>query len=885
MLPFSSQATPYTEGPPVNNWSHLCRVIFFVSSGVESYPPWVLQCQPWESGTYLPAGAASSSLDSSEPRLRLLFVASQKHPHQDPTQNLPAGPRDGDRRFLYLFCKKVRKREAKFLLHSDIADLLKEVGEESSEEVSPDSFSKKVLRNAMSAAFNDPWMVVEIRPDIGRWRYGRFHLDDLSFEEITVDAFLGFRESLVHSGGSSSEWPVCFEGKPFLADIPLMKDKRQIGKGVEYLNRTLSNRLFSNEKERVRTLLDFLRLHHYRGQQLMLSDRIDSPDKLLAAIESAEEILEKKQPDTRWEEVREELNQIGLEAGWGDRVDRIRETLDLLSEAIDAPDPGGVSDFLSRIPMMFSVVIFSPHGYFGQSNVLGLPDTGGQVVYILDQVRALEKEMRERLARQGIETEPTILVVTRLIPEAGETGCDIPEESINGTRNAKILRVPFTEETGEVVPHWISRFKVWPYLERFTLDSQQAILAELGNKPDLIIGNYSDGNLVATLLAERLQVTQCNIAHALEKTKYLFSDLYWQDNEDDYRFSAHFTADLLAMNAADFIITSTYQEIAGNSRSAGQYESYNAFTLPGLYRVTNGIDVFDPKFNIVSPGADADVYFPNTDKENRIEGLREEIDELLHGNWPGAVSGFDDRDKPLIFLMSRLDKVKNVTGFVEWYGKNQRLRELANVFLIAGCTDISESDDEEEKHQIQVLYDLIETHDLRGSLRWVPKQSDKVFNGELYRTIADKGGVFVQPALFEAFGLTVIEAMTSGLPTFATIFGGPLEIIEDGKNGFHIDPNHGEEASGKIVDFFENCRKNPDYWSRISRGGITRVEENYTWKLYASRLMTLSRIYGFWKFVTNLDRAGAHAYNRLFYRSVYRPRVDAMLPADNPTSL
>jgi hypothetical protein len=29
--------------------------------------------------------------------------------------------------------------------------------------------------------------------------------------------------------------------------------------------------------------------------------------------------------------------------------------------------------------MVFNVVILSPHGYVGQANVLGLPDTGGQV--------------------------------------------------------------------------------------------------------------------------------------------------------------------------------------------------------------------------------------------------------------------------------------------------------------------------------------------------------------------------------------------------------------------------------------------------------------------------------------------------------------------------
>ena len=42
---------------------------------------------------------------------------------------------------------------------------------------------------------------------------------------------------------------------------------------------------------------------------------------------------------------------------------------------------------------------------------------------------------------------------------------------------------------------------------------------------------------------------------------------------------------------------------------------------------------------------------------------------------------------------------------------------------------------------------------------------------------ADKHGAFVQPALYEAFGLTVVEAMSCGLPTFATIKGGPAEVI------------------------------------------------------------------------------------------------------------
>ena len=80
-----------------------------------------------------------------------------------------------------------------------------------------------------------------------------------------------------------------------------------------------------------------------------------------------------------------------------------------------------------------------------------------QIVYILDQVRALEREMLKRIEDSGLEIQPQILIVTRLIPEAQGTTCDQRIEEINGTRYARILRVPFRAKDGRVVPHWMSR--------------------------------------------------------------------------------------------------------------------------------------------------------------------------------------------------------------------------------------------------------------------------------------------------------------------------------------------------------------------------------------------------------------------------------------------
>lgn len=56
---------------------------------------------------------------------------------------------------------------------------------------------------------------------------------------------------------------------------------------------------------------------------------------------------------------------------------------------------------------------------------------------------------------------------------------------------------------------------------------------------------------------------QGTIAHALEKTKYEDSDIKWKEFDKKHHFSCQFTADMLAMNSADYIITSTFQEIAG----------------------------------------------------------------------------------------------------------------------------------------------------------------------------------------------------------------------------------------------------------------------------------------------------------------------------------
>ena len=69
----------------------------------------------------------------------------------------------------------------------------------------------------------------------------------------------------------------------------------------------------------------------------------------------------------------------------------------------------------------------------------------------------------------------------------------------------------------------------------------------------------------------------------------------------------------------------------------------------------------------------------------------------------------------------------------------------------------------EEKDQCELVHKLIDQYNLKGDFRWIVAQKDRVKNGELYREIADNHGIFAQPALYEAFGLTVMMGMSPEL--------------------------------------------------------------------------------------------------------------------------
>jgi len=83
----------------------------------------------------------------------------------------------------------------------------------------------------------------------------------------------------------------------------------------------------------------------------------------------------------------------------------------------------------------------------------------------------------------------------------------------------------------------------------------------------------------------------------------------------------------------------------------------------------------------------------------------------------------------------------------------------------------------------------------------------------------------ILPSRYEPFGITILEAMATGVPVITTRVGGPDEIVRDWYNGVKVPPNNVEE----IVRTAKILLSNEELRMRIARNARESVLRWYTW--------------------------------------------------------
>lgn len=439
-------------------------------------------------------------------------------------------------------------------------------------------------------------------------------------------------------------------------------------------------------------------------------------------------------------------------------------------------------------PLLYPALI-SIHGLIRGSNLeLGRDaDTGGQTLYVLELAQALAR--RDDIARVDL--------VTRLVVDEGVAAdYAVPVEPLSD--KLRIVRIAAGPEA------YLPKEQLWDHLPTF-VDELYTYFREQERWPDILHSHYADAGWVGSRLAQLTGIPLIHTGHSLGRVKrrrLLAAGLSREDIEQRYNMARRIEAEELTLATAERVITSTRQEIEE------QYELY---------------DYYQPKqMRVVPPGTNLELF-------TVPEGNEQELPQFATLTRP-----LTDPHRPIIFALSRPDKRKNITRLVEAYGASRPLQERANLVIIAGNRDDIDDLDRGARDVFQELLLAIDRYDLYGKVA-LPKHHQRDDVPLFYRIVAATRGVFVNPALTEPFGLTLIEAAASGLPIVATRDGGPRDIIGNCANGFLVDPLNPEQIAGRLLQLLDDA----DLWRTCSEKGLRGVREHYSWEAHASRYLRL----------------------------------------------
>jgi len=429
------------------------------------------------------------------------------------------------------------------------------------------------------------------------------------------------------------------------------------------------------------------------------------------------------------------------------------------------------------------LVLISVHGLIrGHELELGRDaDTGGQIKYVVELSHALKGRS---------EVDRVELFTRRVVePDLSSDYAESIEELGDGMRIVRLEAGP---------QEYIRKEELWDHLDTFA-DNALNYIRQLGRVPDIIHSHYADAGYVGARLASQLGVHLVHTGHSLGRVKrahLLASGLKRDQIESRYNISRRIEAEEDILATAELVITSTRSEISE------QYEMYDHYR--------------PEKMTVIPPGTDLKRFRPPTGNEMDTPIARE-LARFL--KMP---------DRPIILALSRPDERKNIATLIKAYGESDELQCMANLVIVAGNRDdIQDLEDGPQDVLTDILL-LIDLYNLYGKVAY-PKHHRPDEVPVLYRLAAASRGVFINPALTEPFGLTLIEAAACSVPVVATEDGGPQDIIGHCRNGELIDPLDKEAMSAMLIKVLGD----DDTWSKLASNGLKGVHAHYSWTAHA----------------------------------------------------
>jgi sucrose-phosphate synthase len=431
------------------------------------------------------------------------------------------------------------------------------------------------------------------------------------------------------------------------------------------------------------------------------------------------------------------------------------------------------------------ILMISAHGLIrGHDMELGCDaDTGGQTTYVVELTRALGRN--SKIAQVDLLTR-------QIIDKNISSDYADPVEELGP--NARIIRLPFGPRK------YLRKELLWPHLDQM-VDRCLHYLRQQGHLPDLIHTHYADAGYIGLHLSNLLGIPQIHTGHSLGRPKrerLLAAGRKEKTIERQFNLAQRIAAEEEVLVHASLIITSTSQEIED------QY---------GMYENTDS-----RRCRVIPPGTDTSRFSPPG---------RKTIDPTIQANIDRFLS---NPRKPIILAICRPDTRKNIDGLIEAYGSDQILRDMANLVIVSGSREDIRTMETSQREVMNNLLLDIDRYDLWGLVA-IPKHFTAEDIPEIYRLAVRKRGVFINPALTEPFGLTLIEAAASGLPIIAPEDGGPRDIIGNCRNGLLVNTLNPTDIATALKEALSDKKR----WRNWSKNGVANVRRHYTWDAHVKK--------------------------------------------------
>lgn len=246
--------------------------------------------------------------------------------------------------------------------------------------------------------------------------------------------------------------------------------------------------------------------------------------------------------------------------------------------------------------------------------------------------------------------------------------------------------------------------------------------------------------------------------------------------------------------------------------------------------------------------ADAVVLSSRDEAEHQVAAYGDDAQARVHRVSPGvslrrpATQGagralladrLSDPDRPMLLAVARPVARKNLSTLARVYAKSPELQARANLVILAGQHGDPLQANAEARRELDQLRRLLGGEDLRGKVA-LPPQHTQADVAALYEGAAQSGGIFVNLALHEPFGLTMLEAASHGVPVVATQEGGPADIVADLGHGICVPPRDEPAIEAAVLRLLDD----PALWKDAARAGKAHVAR-YDWSQWAAQVQLI----------------------------------------------